>query len=125
VFVFTRDHDMLIFRSEDAAASWMEAIDVFNGEYEAIYDVRGTIIDAEAIEPKHGIMALHRTDRSDPEALRRRIQGFLDRTGGHGSADDPQALADEQFRAAWERRWPKRPRWLDQRLHGEPPAHSP
>src|SRR4051812_12432463 len=36
------------------------------------------------------------------------------------SSDEPLAVdANAVLRAEWEARWPKRPRWLARRLHGE------
>jgi hypothetical protein len=122
VFVFPRGQDMLVFPDVDHAASWMEAIDVADGEYEAVYDTSGRLIEAEAIDPKMGVLVLHPSDAADPADLRRRIQAYMDRTGFPGTADDAEGVAREYLRREWDQRWPKRPSWLDRRLHGDPPT---
>jgi hypothetical protein len=104
VFVFTQDQDMLIFWDEADAAAWM---DQDPGVAEAVYDVAGTLFDIERRDPNSPFFVLHRTTNVDPQALRQRIQQHLDLTGSDASSDDPQALADQHFRKARERRWPR------------------
>ena len=50
VFVFARDDgDMLVFPSIEAAASYIEAVDVNDGVYEALYTLDGFVIDPRPI----------------------------------------------------------------------------
>lgn len=108
---------MLIFWDEEDAAAWL---DQDPEAAEAAFDALGTVLEVRRRDPDSVFVALHRTPNVDPVALRQRIQRYLDLTGSDASPDDPQALADDHFRQAWEHRWPKWPKWLDRRIHGGP-----
>lgn len=105
------------------AAGYMEPVDVENGEYEAVFDDTGRSyrfwVEGETtqIEP---------AEQVDLAALRQRLRA-LDREGHFVGlegvdADDPLSVAVAVSRWDWEHRWPRRPRRLARRLHGEQPG---
>ena len=108
VFVFTRDGDMLVFRDKLDAVGYLEAVDVLDGEYEVAYFIDGSVLEVVVLDPE-GVVSINDTTGTDSEGLRQRIGNHLTRSGSPGSADDPQAVADEYFRWEWEHRWPRWP----------------
>lgn len=119
VFVFDRDGEMQVFPSLKQAADYMEAVDVNDGEYEALYTLDGWVIDAQA-DSRESQVELIVTQKNDVEGLRRRVATHR-RPGGASTPDDLRAVANEEFRAQWELRWPRWPSWLDRRMHGQGP----
>jgi hypothetical protein len=117
LFVFA-DDGLHVFRDMGAVVSYVEVPDVEDGVYEALFTVSGEVIEAETAG-RH--VVLRPTGRTDLAELRRRLK-----ENAHGFESDPanvDAVAREMLLASWEARWPKRPRWLDRRLHGtEPPT---
>ncbi|MGY2876554.1 hypothetical protein ACVW00_003744 [Marmoricola sp. URHA0025 HA25] len=118
-FVITRDGDVDLYKTLDDAASYMEAIDVRDGEYEDAFSMTGErleiVIDGYQVR-------LVSTGVKDLPRLRDRLRQLADRNG-YSEADDPdpRAVANEVFANEWRARWPRWPRWLDRRLHGDGP----
>jgi hypothetical protein len=114
------------FESLASAAGYMEAIDVENGLYSslaprtglhgAVYTVDGRFVEASAA---NDAVVLRITSHRDPAGL----EQVLRRAAAQGliSSDpaDPMMVARELLDQQWSSRWPKRPRWLDRRLHGD------
>ena len=113
VFVFDRDGEMQVFPSLEQAADYMEAVDVNDGEYEALYTLDGWVIDVRA-DSRESQVEVVVTEKNDVEGLRRRVATHS-RPGGASTPDDLRAVANEEFRAQWELRWPRWPSWLDRR----------
>lgn len=111
VFVFARDGDMHVFPDKDEAAGWVEAVDVIEGEYEAVYCVDGAVLEFE-VDAQRGSVSIGNTFVTDVDGLCQRIATFLTWSGRPGSADDPQAVADELIRWEREHRWPRWRGWL-------------
>lgn len=99
------------------AAAHMEAIDVEDGEYSGVYGLDGTVHD---VVVRRGLVELDRTERTDLPALLDALRDALDLPPG--APVDLVALVDDRQRRAWEHRWPRWPRRLDRRLHGDAPA---
>jgi hypothetical protein len=122
VFVFARDDgDLLVFPSIEAAASYIEAIDVNDGVYEALYTLDGWVSDP-------------RPDRSERQVElvvsgKQDVDGLLQRVADRRPSDhrlspgDLPVIANEALRREWSVRWPRWPKWLDRRLHGGGPPH--
>ncbi|GAA2780252.1 hypothetical protein GCM10010441_01160 [Kitasatospora paracochleata] len=70
VFVFDQDNDLTVFTSIEAAAGWMEAIDVDEGEYTAAFTCDGAVV---SMSTANEAVILQRTDHVDREDLQRRI----------------------------------------------------
>jgi hypothetical protein len=131
VFVFANDDPLpMAFGSTTAAAGYVELIDVENGVYDkidplsgrrgAIYAVDGRVIHALVGD---GTVELVITSRHDVGDLRSRLAEAAERGLVTGDPNDPVAVARALLQAQWDSRWPRRPRWLDRRLHGDtPPA---
>ena len=68
-----------------------------------------------------GPVVIQRTDEKDLTGLLHAIQDHQRAAGWSSDSADPIAFANELLRWEWERRWPKRPRWLSRRLHGDSP----
>lgn len=96
----------------------MEAIDVEAGEYAAVYDTDGRVI---SVATSDDLVVLRRTEHLDAPGLRERLERLQQRHAIAGPLDDPAEVASARLANAWEKRWPKRLRWLDKRLHGEGP----
>jgi hypothetical protein len=119
VFVFALDGEPFVFRTLAEAAGWMEAIDVRDGEYPALFTDTGRVVEATATPNFDVLLAL--TDRYDPAGFRALLR---ERTSGLGvkvGSDDVLAIGDALVREEWEHRWPQHPRWLARRLHGDRP----
>jgi hypothetical protein len=116
IFVFA-DDGLNVFRDIGAVLDDVEAPDVEDGVYEAIFTVAGEVIEAETSDRD---VALRPTGRIELAELRRRVRESAHRFRSH--PEDLNAVARELLQAEWEARWPKRPRWLDRRLHGTEPS---
>jgi len=121
IFMFMHG-DAAVDESPERAAAGMEPVDVEAGEYEVIYDGSGLVYEPIVVEKYR--VRLAPTKRRDLDDLVRRLREFGDRAG-LAMPDDSHNFTLEAARvlAAWEwgRRWPKRPRWLSQRIHGVGP----
>jgi len=117
LFVFDRENWCSVFRDEAEAAGQLEANDAEAGEYVA-FDQDGTVVEISA----DGLdVRLRRTDTRDLPQLRRRLARFLDERDIECAGDDVVDIGNAILRAEWEGQWPKRPRWLATRLHGDVP----
>jgi hypothetical protein len=115
VFVFA-DDGLRVFRDVAAVRSYIEAPDVADGVYEAIFTLNGEVIRADAAGAN---VVLTPTGDMDLPGLTRRVRDNAD----HFMSDpaDLPAVAAEVLNAEWDARWPTRPRWLNRRLHGDRP----
>lgn len=118
VFVFGDDPLPGVFTSLAEAAGDMEAIDVENGEYHALYTLDGRVV---RMSTASGGVRLEVTDERNVTDLRRRLREWADRGALASDPDDPVAVANELLQGHWDARWPKRPRWLSRRIHGAGP----
>jgi hypothetical protein len=117
LFVFDRDNWCSVFPDVADAAGQLETNDVETGEY-VVFDQDGTVFEAWA-EGVH--VRLRPTDERDPAQLRERLGRFLDESRIKCASDDVMDIANAILEAAWQSRWPKRPRWLSTRVHGDAP----
>jgi hypothetical protein len=126
VFVFANDDPVpMAFDSLASASGYMEAIDVEHGLYSeldrdtglrgVVYTIDGRRVDAAAVDNVVELTITTQQDRAGlQQALRRAAQrGLID-----SDPADPLLVARELLDKQWDSRWPKRPRWLDRRLHG-------
>jgi hypothetical protein len=121
------DDGLTLFPSVEDAAAHMEWVDVEDGVYEALFTVQGERLLPHPHE-RH-LVRLEPSGEVDTDALTSMLSRERDQRGAFtADPDDPQAVARElserQQAWRWEHRWPKRPQWLDKRLHGEGPAGS-
>jgi hypothetical protein len=58
-------------------------------------------------------------EKRDVAGLRQRLLDTRPQVGLTRPPENLLAVANELLRLDWEHRWPKRPRWLARRLHGE------
>lgn len=109
----------LVFGSIEEAGSYMEAVDVRTGGYESLWTVDGHRVTfaAEGRDVRLGI-----SGAPDAAGLRRRLADAGERCAAQRAWDDPVAFANEYFQWRWDERWPRRPRWLSRRIHGDGPA---
>lgn len=120
VFVFA-DDGLHVFPTLGDVIGYVEAPDVEEGVYEAMFTLDGKVIEARTQKLD---VELTVTGKSDVEALVRRLRKQRHRF--HSDPEDLRGVANEILAADWEARWPKRPRWLDRRLHGDlPPQIEP
>jgi hypothetical protein len=121
ILVIGSDGEVMAFRDAVAAASYVEAVDVRDGEYEAFFTIAGDVLHP-SIRPDDEIwVELIATGTNDAMRLKRRLRELQQRNGFVSDPDNPRAVANELLDIEWSLRWPKRPRWLDRRLHGEGP----
>ncbi|GAB2726447.1 hypothetical protein [Streptomyces bullii] len=88
VMVFDRDGGLSVFPSADAAAEWLEAPDVADGEYPDAYTPDGRVVLVTAPQGWRGPVVVETTERVDEEALERRVTAYWDRHG-RGRSDAP------------------------------------
>lgn len=103
------------------AAEFMEAVDVGNREYDAVYDETGLILRPEVEDRQVRLLATESADYGD---LIRRLSEWC-QTNGESldpeSADFPVQVARRIAESEWSTRWPKRPFWLSRMVHGSTP----
>jgi hypothetical protein len=102
------------------AARFMEAIDVLNGEYDALFTLDGRLVQVTA-DADGAPVRLTITDATDLPGLWRRLRQAQPRERFTSDPDDPRAVGNELLATAWQQRRPQRPRRLDRLLHGDPP----
>jgi hypothetical protein len=95
----------------------LEANDVEADEY-VVFDRDGTVFEICA-EGLH--VRLRPTDERDLAQLQERLGRFLDAWPIACASEDVMDIGNAILEADWESRWPKRPRWLATRLHGDAP----
>lgn len=115
MFVFA-DDGLHAFKSLGHFLGWVEWQDVEDGVYEAVFTLDGNVVE---LKPKGRAVDATVTGRSDLPDLRRRLAATPERFKSDPA--DVRAVAAELLAQDWEARWPKRPRWLDRRLHGNGP----
>jgi hypothetical protein len=121
VLVITADGDVMAFPDADMATDYVKAVDVRDGEYEAFFTIDGDVLQP-SVRPDDEIwVELIETGMNDIERLKRRLAELQQRNGFASDPDDPRAVANELLAIEWNLRWPKRPHWLDRRLHGSGP----
>ena len=119
VLVFNRDGDVMAFPHLDVAAGWMEAVDVLEGEYEAAYTIDGR--ELTIVAERDSPVSLRVTDVRDVADLRTRLARSGMHMGLSFDLSNLSAVANYLMRREWERRWPRRPRWLSRLVHGDGP----
>ena len=122
VFVITRDGDVHLFKSLDEAASWVEAVDVLDGEYDDFIRVTGERLRAVAsASPGASRVVLEPTGVIDLDYLQTRLHALASRNGYDGPVENPRGIANQVFAHEWRNAWPRWWPWLHRRLHGEGP----
>lgn len=127
VFVFANDDPLpMAFESLASAVGYMEAIDVENGLYSksdprtglrgVVYTVDGRLVEAGLVD---NVVTLKITTLRDPAGLEQVLRSAAERGLIRSDPADPLPVARELLDKQWGSRWPKRPRWLDRRLHGD------
>ena len=103
----------------------MEAIDVSAGEYPDVYALSGERIRVELEgHPDSGTIRYVPTGEAAEDELTARLREYVDRVGLdlEDTGDFVIDVANSLVSADWQVRWPKRPKWLARRLHGEGPV---
>lgn len=121
-FFLIADDGVHVEATMQRAAGYMEPVDVRNGEYEAVFDESGRRYDVSVADD---VTRLTPTDEVDRDRLVRLLRQYVrgENLGlGPEHFDDPLAVAAAICEWEWEHRWPKRPRWLSRRIHGDGPA---
>ncbi|MFI6436476.1 hypothetical protein [Streptomyces sp. NPDC050759] len=76
VLVFDRDEELLVFASFVHATNWIEAMDIDEGEYAAVYSPDGGVLALTAPEGPEGPVVLVRTSSVDLGDLERRVARY-------------------------------------------------
>lgn len=103
----------------------MEATDVSAGEYPDVYAISGERIKVEVDGDVHaGTVIYVPTGEAAVGELEARLREYVRRTGIEleGTGDLAIDVANSLVSGEWQSRWPKRPRWLATRLHGDGPV---
>ena len=119
VLVFDRAGEVMAFPRVEDAAAYMESIDVLDGEYESVYTPEGYVVTITGVVD--GPVSLLVSTERDEAGLRDRLERARDRVLFVADVDDPASVANELMRQEWESTWPRRPKWLRRRLHGDHP----
>ena len=117
LFVFDRDNWCSVFPGREQAAVELEVNDVTADEYIA-FDEHGTVF---RLWPEGQDVRLSAMDDHDEEQLRQRLAAFVTEWEIEVASDDLIEIGNAILREAWNSRWPKHPRWLASRLHGDTP----
>jgi hypothetical protein len=117
LFVFDQDNWCSVFADADDAAGQLETNDVDAGEY-VVFDQDGTVYNLWTEGPHVRVRA---TDERDVAELRARLRRVVEERRIKCGSDDVRDIGNAILEADWEDRWPKRPRWLASRLHGDAP----
>ena len=106
-----------MFPGPEQASLELESNDVDANE-DVAFDEHGTVfrLSAEGQEVR-----LAATDQHDEQQLRQRLAAFVTKLQIQSPSDDPIDTGNAILREDWNSRWPKRPRWLANRLHGDAP----
>jgi len=117
LFVFDRENWSSVFPDVAEATGQLEANDVEADEY-IVFVEDGTVLEISA----DGLdVRLRPTNERDLTQLQERLGGFTDERHVNRASEDVIAIGNAILEADWKRRWPKRPRWLATRLHGDVP----
>jgi hypothetical protein len=117
LFVFDRENRCSVFPGPEQAAVELVVNDVSADEYVA-FDEHGTVFRLWAEEQD---VRLSATDDRDEEQLRERLAAFVTKWQIEVPSSDLIEIGNAILREDWNSRWPKRPRWLASRLHGNTP----
>jgi hypothetical protein len=117
IFVFDRENWCSVFRDSEQAAAHLETADVETDEYVALDD-SGTVFRVWA---EGFTVRIEETPERDEAQLHARLQRFVDKWKIDAPSDDVIAIGNAILRDSWDGRWPKRPRWLAERMHGAGP----
>ena len=117
VFAFDRENWCHVFRSADEAAAQLEVADVEADEY-VLFGDDGSVFVA-SVDGQH--VVVRPTESRDPEALRERLGRYCAMAKIETGSDDPVVVGNAILADSWSHRWPKRPSWLDRRVHGDAP----
>lgn len=121
-FVISRDGDFYLFKSLGEAASWVEAVDVLDGEYDDFFRVNGERLrPVPFASPSASHVVLEPMGVFDVEYLTGRLHTLASRNGYEGLPEDPRSIANQVFAHEWRNAWPRWWPWLHRRLHGESP----
>ncbi|MGJ7442500.1 hypothetical protein [Aquipuribacter sp. MA13-6] len=120
LLVFDCDDEVYAFRALATAEGFLESIDVLDGEYRGAFTTDGHVVTITG-EPD-GPVTLTLTSEVDRGTLTELLEAAANRRGRPWPSDDPSAVAAQLLHEVWEQRWPRRPRWLSRRLHGEEPT---
>jgi hypothetical protein len=107
VLIFDRDEDLLVLASFVQATDWIEAIDVDEGEYPAVYSPDGGVLALSAPEGPEGSVVLTETGRVDLDDLERRVARYWRRHRAGEPPRDPLRTAqfllerDDKPRRGW------------------------
>jgi hypothetical protein len=121
-FFLIGDGDVHVEPTLERAAGCMEPIDVRNGEYEAVFDESGRRYDMSVVDEITILIPTNDVDRDELVRLLRQYVPGENLALEPEPFEDPLAVAAAISRREWEHRWPKRPRWLSRRIHGDGPA---
>jgi hypothetical protein len=125
VFVIERDsHDISAFPSLDRAAGSVESYDIEKGQYEFFAD-DGTVLDPTVVDRFK--VVLKPTSVKDLDGLIEHLRTWISAAHISVALDetDPVILAKAISDAHWREKWPRRPKWLRRRLHGDGPPEFP
>jgi hypothetical protein len=117
LFVFDQDNWCSVFPGPEQAAAELEAADVDANEYVA-FDEQGTVYRLWTAGLDVHVAA---TPERDEDQLRARLRRFVDEWRVEAPTGDVIDIGNAILRDAWNRRWPRHPRWLARRLHGTTP----
>lgn len=123
IFIFG-DGGPVVRDSVESASGYMEPIDLKNGEYEVIYDDTGLVYQPQIEGYQVRLVPTVSWDRAD---LGQRLSDYSKTLGlalDPASQDFPNDVARSISVSEWSRRWPKRPRWLSNWIHGDGPSES-
>jgi hypothetical protein len=117
LFVFDTDNCCSVFSDVAEAAGQLEVADVEVGEY-VVFDQDGSVFEiwADGLDVR-----LRPTHERDLPQLQERLRRVLDEEHITCASEDMTDIGNAILAAAWDSRWPKRPRWLATRLHGAAP----
>ena len=121
VFVFDRDGDLNVFASLQHAAGWLEAVDVEEDEYQAVFLHDGTVV---SVGTSDEMVLLTPTQDRDLRSLDTLLAQYQQRVPTAPRTSAPLDFANQWLHQEWEGRWPERPRWLARRLHGDAPKQA-
>lgn len=117
VFAFDRENWCSVFCDGEEAEASIEVIDVEANEY-VLFDDEGTVLN---VSLDGGKVVIGGGDSRDPQQLHERLERYCGMVELDCPSDDPIAVGNAILLSDWSRRWPKRPAWLDRRLHGDSP----
>lgn len=106
---------MAVQPSVEAAAAWLEPVDV--DDRDDIFGADGTLYQASVVD---GVVRLTATSDKRPDELRRRLRGFLSHpTVGLDPdlADEPSEVAIQLADRQRAQTWPRWPKWLHGLAH--------